>query len=71
MGDNIENRQSTSSGGVAGLQDPLKKGEQPPFKEDKVGRRECFGIGASSREVTRLQDLLTPFYTPREGGGRR
>jgi len=71
MGDNIENRQSTSSGEVAGLQDPLKKGEQPPFKEDKVGRRECFGIGASSREVTGLQDLLTPFYTPQEGGGRR
>jgi len=40
MGDNIENRQSTSSGG-------------------------------SSREVSGLQDLLTPFYTPQEGGGRR
>jgi len=71
MGENIENRQSTSSGEVAGLQDPLKKGEQPPFKEDKLGRRECFGIGASSREVSGLQDLLTPFYTPQEGGGRR
>ena len=79
MNANMENMQpaglSTSIGASSGelpcLQELLKKNKQPLFADDKVERRQSIGIGATCREVSGLQDLLTPFFTPQEGGGRR
>ena len=84
MDDNIENTQpdchikiggasSGDSGEVSGgLQDLLKKNKQPPPINVKMERRESLGKGATTnRELSSLQDLLTPFFTPRDGGGCR
>ena len=83
MDDNIENMKpdchniggasSGDSGEVSGgLQDLLKKNKQPPPINVKMERRESLGKGATTnRELSGLQDLLTPFFTPRDGGGCR
>ena len=67
--------QSTSIGASSGelpcLHGLLKKDKQLPFVNDKADKRPSVGIAASCREVSGLQDLLTPFFTPQEGGGRR
>ena len=87
MDDNIENTQPDChntiggassgdsgevSGGLQDLQDLLKKNKQPPPINVKMERRESLGKGATTnRELSGLQDLLTPFFTPRDGGGCR
>ena len=79
MNDNMENMQpasqSTCSGASSGelpcLHNLLEKDKQSPFVDDKAEKRPSVGIGATCREVSGLQDLLTPFFTPQEGGGRR
>jgi len=77
MGDNVENRQPTSESCDATSSSATSSGATSrsaascDTTSSSAARSGATRSGATSREVSGQQDLLTPFFTPQEGGERR